>query len=76
MTVLTILNAPGTEIPDLLTDLGDRDGIELRIAEAETLSRALPGTDVLLMWDFFSRGCTRRPPESTPCCSTNSSTRR
>lgn len=54
MTVLTILNAPGTEIPALLTDLGDRDGIELRIAEAETLGQALPGTDVLLMWDFFS----------------------
>src|SRR5699024_1354471 len=45
---------PGTEIPALLTDLGDRDSIELRIAEAETLGQALPGTDVLLMWDFFS----------------------
>ncbi|TGD09833.1 D-2-hydroxyacid dehydrogenase [Brevibacterium sp. S111] len=54
MTVLTILNSPGTEIPDLLTELGDREGIELRIAEADTLSQALPGTDVLLMWDFFS----------------------
>ncbi|WP_209372447.1 D-2-hydroxyacid dehydrogenase [Brevibacterium renqingii] len=54
MTVLTILNSPGTEIPDLLTDLGDRDGIELRVAEADTLGQALPGTDVLLMWDFFS----------------------
>lgn len=54
MTVLTILNAPGTDVPALLTDLGDRDGIELRIAEAETLGQALPGTDVLLMWDFFS----------------------
>lgn len=54
MTVLTILNAPGTEIPDLITDLGDRKGIELRITEAEALSQALPGTDVLLMWDFFS----------------------
>ncbi|UVI34565.1 D-2-hydroxyacid dehydrogenase [Brevibacterium spongiae] len=54
MTVLTILNSPGTEIPDLLTDLGDREGIELRIAEADTLGAALPGTDVLLMWDFFS----------------------
>ncbi|WP_210602361.1 D-2-hydroxyacid dehydrogenase [Brevibacterium oceani] len=54
MTVLTILNAPGTEIPALLTDLGERDGVELRIAEADTLGQALPGTDVLLMWDFFS----------------------
>ncbi|MGC2941437.1 MULTISPECIES: D-2-hydroxyacid dehydrogenase [unclassified Brevibacterium] len=54
MTVLTILNSPGTEIPELITDLGERDGIELRIAEAPTLSQALPGTDVLLMWDFFS----------------------
>ncbi|SUW12728.1 Glyoxylate/hydroxypyruvate reductase B [Brevibacterium iodinum] len=54
MTVLTILNSPGTEIPALITDLGERDGIELRIAEASTLSQALPGTDVLLMWDFFS----------------------
>ncbi|WP_152349309.1 D-2-hydroxyacid dehydrogenase [Brevibacterium sp. CFH 10365] len=54
MTVLTILNSPGTEIPELITDLGERDGIELRIAEAETLAQALPGTDVLLMWDFFS----------------------
>ena len=54
MTVLTILNSPGTEIPELITDLGERDGIELRIAEASILSQALPGTDVLLMWDFFS----------------------
>ena len=54
MTVLTILNSPGTEIPSLITDLGERDGIELRVAEASTLSQALPGTDVLLMWDFFS----------------------
>jgi phosphoglycerate dehydrogenase-like enzyme len=54
MTVLTILNAPGTDVPDLLTDLGERDGVELRIAEADTLGQALPGTDVLLMWDFFS----------------------
>lgn len=54
MTVLTILNSPGTEIPALITDLGERDGIELRIAEASTLAQALPGTDVLLMWDFFS----------------------
>lgn len=55
MTVLTILNAPGTDVPDLLTDLGKRPGVELRIVEADELGQALPGTDVLLMWDFFSR---------------------
>ena len=54
MTVLTILSSPGTEIPSLITDLGERDGIELRVAEASNLSQELPGTDVLLMWDFFS----------------------
>ncbi|MDN5806761.1 MAG: D-2-hydroxyacid dehydrogenase [Brevibacterium sp.] len=55
MTVLTILNAPGTQIPDQLTDLGRREDVELRIVEAEELGSALPGTDVLLLWDFFSR---------------------
>ncbi|MDN6174888.1 MAG: D-2-hydroxyacid dehydrogenase [Brevibacterium sp.] len=55
MTVLTILNAPGAQIPDQLTDLGRREDVELRIVEAEELGSALPGTDVLLLWDFFSR---------------------
>lgn len=55
MTVLTLLNAPGTEIPDQLTDLGHREGVELRIVEAQDLGSALPGTDVLLLWDFFSK---------------------
>ncbi|GAA1866614.1 D-2-hydroxyacid dehydrogenase [Brevibacterium marinum] len=55
MTVLTLLNAPGTEIPDQLADLGRREGVELRVVEADELGSALPGTDVLLLWDFFSR---------------------
>lgn len=55
MTVLTILNAPGTQIPEQLTDLGRREDVELRIVEAGELGSALPGTDVLLLWDFFSR---------------------
>ena len=55
MTVLTILNAPGTEVPDRLTDLGRREGLELRIVEADELGAALPGTDILLLWDFFSQ---------------------
>ncbi|MDN5607246.1 MAG: D-2-hydroxyacid dehydrogenase [Brevibacterium aurantiacum] len=55
MTVLTILNAPGTEIPDQLTDLGRKEDVELRIVEAHELGSALPGTDVLLLWDFFSK---------------------
>ena len=54
MTVLTILNAPGTHVPDRLTDLGRRDNVELRIVGADELGSALPGTEVLLLWDFFS----------------------
>lgn len=54
MTVLTILNKPGTDVPALLTDLGTREDVELRIVAAEQLGPALPGTDVLLLWDFFS----------------------
>ena len=54
MTVLTILNRPGTDVPALLTDLGNREDVELRIVAAEELGSALPGTDVLLLWDFFS----------------------
>ena len=55
MTVLTILNAPGTEVPDQLTDLGRKEDVELRIVEAHELGSSLPGTDVLLLWDFFSK---------------------
>lgn len=55
MTVLTILNAPGTEVPDRLTDLGRRDDVELRIVTADELGAALPGTEILLLWDFFSQ---------------------
>lgn len=54
MTVLTILNSPGTDVPNLLTDLGDRPGVELRIVSADGLAEALAGTEVLLLWDFFS----------------------
>ena len=55
MTVLTILNAPGMEIPEQLTDLGRSEEVELRIVTAEELGTALPGTEVLLLWDFFSK---------------------
>ena len=55
MTVLTILNAPGTKVPDRLTDLGRREDVELRIVEADELGAALPGTEILLLWDFFSQ---------------------
>lgn len=54
MTVLTILNSPTTDVPALLTDLGTREDVELRIVAADELGPALPGTDVLLLWDFFS----------------------
>ncbi len=54
MTVLTILNSRGTEVPAALTDLGTRPGVELRVVDAEGLGSALPGTEVLLLWDFFS----------------------
>lgn len=55
MTVLTILNAPGTEVPARLTDLGRREDVELRIVDADELGVALPGTEILLLWDFFSQ---------------------
>lgn len=31
-----------------------RDQVEFRLVEAQDLARALPGADVLLLWDFFS----------------------
>ncbi|WP_309130061.1 D-2-hydroxyacid dehydrogenase [Brevibacterium sp.] len=54
MTALTILNSRGTEVPAQLTDLARRPGVELRVVDAEALGSALPGTEVLLLWDFFS----------------------
>lgn len=54
MTVLTILNSPGTDVPDQLTELARRSGVELRIVTASELGAALPGTEVLLLWDYFS----------------------
>ncbi|RBP63960.1 phosphoglycerate dehydrogenase-like enzyme [Brevibacterium sanguinis] len=54
MTVLTILNSPGTRVPAQLTELGEAPDVELRIVAAEELGSALPGTEVLLLWDFFS----------------------
>lgn len=50
MTVLTILTTPEKGRPALFDSLD----AEVRWAEADTLASALPGSDALLMWDFFS----------------------
>lgn len=63
MTVLTILNAPGTEIPDQLTDLGRKEDVELRIVEAHELGSALPAP----MSSFSGTSSQRR-------CAANSDT--
>ena len=50
MTVLTILTSPRRGRPAHFDSLD----AEVRWAEADTLADALPGTDALLLWDFFS----------------------
>lgn len=50
MTVLTILTTPSKGRPAAFDSLD----AEVRWAEADTLASALPGSDALLMWDFFS----------------------
>lgn len=50
MTVLTILTTPEKGRPAAFDALD----AEVRWAEADTLAAALPGSDALLMWDFFS----------------------
>ncbi|MCT1448410.1 D-2-hydroxyacid dehydrogenase [Brevibacterium casei] len=55
MTTLTILTTPQDGVPDRLRDLGDLEDVEVRVAaSADELGDALPGTDVLLLWDYFS----------------------
>ena len=49
MTVLTILTSPRRGRPAHFDSLD----AEVRWAEADTLADALPGTDALLLWDFF-----------------------
>ncbi|GAA1800892.1 D-2-hydroxyacid dehydrogenase [Brevibacterium celere] len=58
MTTLTILNPPGSPVPDRLTELGRRDDVDVRIVTADRLGEALPGTEVLLLWDYFSTALT------------------
>ncbi|MCT1689701.1 D-2-hydroxyacid dehydrogenase [Brevibacterium sp. p3-SID960] len=53
MTVLTILTAPDKKRPAHFDRLAD-EASEVRWVEADELAAALPGTEVLLMWDFFS----------------------
>ena len=50
MTVLTILTSDRRGRPAVLDTLD----AEVRWAHADTLADALPGTDALLLWDFFS----------------------
>ncbi|GAA2006149.1 D-2-hydroxyacid dehydrogenase [Brevibacterium samyangense] len=50
--VLTVLTSETKGWPAAFDRL--RDEAELRVVEAQDLGDALPGTDVLLMWDFFS----------------------
>ncbi|WP_029089050.1 D-2-hydroxyacid dehydrogenase [Brevibacterium album] len=52
MTTLTILTSPGRYRPASFERLA-RDA-EVRWTEADGLAAALPGSDALLMWDFFS----------------------
>lgn len=54
MTTLTILTTPLDEVPERLTDLARSGDIEVRVVTADGLAEALPGTEVLLLWDFFS----------------------
>ena len=54
MTTLTILNPPGSPVPDRLTELGRRDDVDVRIVTADRLGEALPGTEGLLLWGYFS----------------------
>lgn len=53
MTVLTILTAPDKKRPAHFDRLAG-EASEVRWVEAGGLAAALPGTEVLLMWDFFS----------------------
>ncbi|MBU8577321.1 D-2-hydroxyacid dehydrogenase [Brevibacterium luteolum] len=53
MTVLTILTAPDKKRPAHFDRLID-EASDVRWVEADELATALPGTEVLLMWDFFS----------------------
>lgn len=53
MTVLTILTAADKKRPAHFDRLAE-EASEVRWVEADELAAALPGTEVLLMWDFFS----------------------
>lgn len=50
--VLTVLCEPGGEPPAQVRALSDR--MEVRATDADDLRQALPGSDALLLWDFFS----------------------
>jgi len=52
MTVLTILTSPDKPRPAVFERLAA--DAEVRWVEADGLAAALPGSDALLMWDFFS----------------------
>lgn len=58
MTVLTILTSPQRGRPAVFDTLDT----EVRWAHADTLAAALPGTDALLLWDFFSPALTEALP--------------
>lgn len=51
--VLALLGAPGVAPPPNLDQLADL--AEIRHCVADDLAQVLPGADVLVLWDFFSR---------------------
>lgn len=60
--VLTVLCAPGGAAPPQIDRLSDR--FEIRAVADDGLADALPGTDVLLLWDFFNPALRRAWPSA------------
>lgn len=50
--VLTVLVESGGDAPDRLDRLAGR--FDVRVCDSDGLADALPGTDALLLWDFFN----------------------
>ncbi len=61
--VLALLGAPGVAPPSNLDQLAEL--AELRHCVADDLAEALPGADVLVLWDFFSRALADNWGEAT-----------
>ncbi|MEO9328040.1 D-2-hydroxyacid dehydrogenase [Gordonia aurantiaca] len=61
--VLALLGAPGVPQPHNLAQLAEL--AELRHCVADDLAQELPGADVLVLWDFFSRALADHWGEAT-----------